>query len=164
MATIYRKTGKGQAEIDTRVFRLSPRMRAALIMVDGHRSDVELAKLIPGGPAAALQALLADGFIEVVTIVEIRPAQRAPTSPTPAASAAAAAPSPAFERRRRDAVRALNELLGPGAESLAMRIEKAADWGQLLPVLRQAQQALRSTHGTAVAADYGNRFIDMPLG
>jgi hypothetical protein len=162
MATIYRKTEKGQTEIETRLFRLLPRLRTALILVDGHRNDNELAKLIPGDPVASLQTLLTDGFIEVVAIVE----QRAvPRPPEPAARAAAApAPMPAFDQRRRDAIRALNDQLGPGAEVLAIRLEKCPDWNHMLPILQAAQQVLRTARGTSVAADFGSRFIDMPLG
>jgi WD40 repeat protein len=37
MPTIYRKTAKGQSEIETRVHRLAPRFRSLLILVDGRR-------------------------------------------------------------------------------------------------------------------------------
>jgi hypothetical protein len=163
MATIYRKTDKGQTEIETRLFRLLPRMRTALILVDGHRNDHELAKLIPGDPVSTLQSLLADGFIEVQAIVEQRSAPRA-SAPQEPHGRGPAAPSPAFEQRRREAIRALNDLLGPEAESLAIRMEKCHDWSQLLPVLQAAQQAVRNTRGATAAADYGARFVDMPLG
>ncbi|KNZ31766.1 MAG: hypothetical protein AD742_14820 [Methylibium sp. NZG] len=161
MATIYRKTDKGQTEIETRLFRLLPRLRTALILVDGHRNDVELAKLIPGDPAVSLQTLLDDGFIEAIAVVEQRPALRA-TEPSP--PRAASAPAPAFEQRRREALRALNDQLGPSAETLALRMEKCSDWNQLMPVLQTAQQLLQTARGAAVAADFGSRFIDTPLG
>lgn len=161
MATIYRKTEKGQTEIETRLFRLLPRLRTALILVDGHRHDGELAKLIPGDPVASLQTLLTEGFIEVVAVVEQR---AAPRSPEPAAPRATGAPPPAFEQRRREALRALNDQLGPAAETLAIRIEKCPDWTHLVPILQTAQQLLLTARGAAVATDFGNRFIDTPLG
>lgn len=161
MATIYRKTEKGQTEIETRLFRLLPRLRTALILVDGHRNDAELAKLIPGDPAASLQALLADGFIEVVAIVEQR---LVPRPPEPAATRAAPAQNSAFDQRRRDAIRLLNDQLGPGAEVLAIRLEKCPDWTHMVPILQAAQQVLRTARGPVVAADFGQRFIDTPLG
>ncbi len=65
MATIYRKTEKGRLEIDTRAHRLTPRLRAALILVDGQRSHTELAKLVPPN-AALFDTLVAEGFIEQV--------------------------------------------------------------------------------------------------
>ena len=66
MSTVYRKSAKGQTEIETRVHRLPPRLRGALILVDGKSSDDDLVKLIPAEPQATLAHLLAEGFIEVV--------------------------------------------------------------------------------------------------
>jgi hypothetical protein len=167
MATIYRKTEKGQTEIETRKLRLLPRMRTALILVDGHRSDAELAKLVPGDPVTTLQGLLDDGFIEVVASVEVRPTLR-PLAALPEATARAAGQmspqAPAFEQRRREAIRALNDQLGPAAETLAIRLEKCPDWAHLVPILQMAQQVLRTARGASAAADFGNRFIDTPLG
>ena len=48
--TVYRKTAKGMAEIETRVHRLAPRLRGALILVDGRKTDDELATLILAEP------------------------------------------------------------------------------------------------------------------
>ena len=63
MATIYRKTEKGRLEVDTRTHRLSPRLRAALILVDGQRSQAELAKLVASN-ADVFDTLVVEGFIE----------------------------------------------------------------------------------------------------
>ena len=73
MTTIYRKTAKGRAEIETRTHRLPPRLRGALIVVDGQRSVAELAGMIPGDAEGALQQLLGDGFIEVFAVLADRP-------------------------------------------------------------------------------------------
>ncbi len=174
MATIYHKTTKGQIEIESRRYRLLPRLRTALILVDGRRSDDELAKLIPGESVAALKALLDDGFIEVSALVEQRIAPR-PAAPAPAPAPAPVAPkpeaavtsrparSPEFEQRKRDAVHSLTDQVGPMAEALAIRIEKCADWNQLLAALQVAQQVVRNTRGAAAAATFGARFIDTPL-
>ena len=62
MATIYRKSARGLAEIETRAARLPPRLRGALILVDGRRSADEIRRLIPVEPEATLQALAAQGF------------------------------------------------------------------------------------------------------
>ena len=47
MAFVYRKTPKGLVEIETRAHRLAPRLRGALILVDGRKSDDELATVDP---------------------------------------------------------------------------------------------------------------------
>jgi hypothetical protein len=72
MPTLYRKTEKGAAEIATRVNRLVPRLRAALILVDGRRSDDELCKLIPGQGEEALLTLLEAGYIELTAATPSR--------------------------------------------------------------------------------------------
>lgn len=64
MSTVYRKTERGQTEIATRQFKLAPRLRSALVVVDGKRSQDELAGMIAGEPQETLQALLEAGFIE----------------------------------------------------------------------------------------------------
>ena len=69
MSTVYRKTAKGQAEIDTRAHRLLPRLRQALILVDGRKPDTELEKLILADPKATLESLERDGFIEIDPVV-----------------------------------------------------------------------------------------------
>ena len=66
MPLIYRKTAKGLTEIETRAHRLPPRLRSALIVVDGKRDVAELRPMILAQPEETLQALAEQGFIEVV--------------------------------------------------------------------------------------------------
>jgi hypothetical protein len=164
MSTIYRKTAKGQAEIETRAHRLPPRLRGALILVDGHRTEDDLAKLIALEPATTLSTLLAEGFIDVFAILADRPGL--PTTvdvplpgpdsgPVPLSPAAA----PPIESIKRDTVRFLNDKLGPTAESLAMRIERSKTMTELMPLLAQATQTLRSFGGAAVSEEFVARFM-----
>ena len=89
MAT-YRKTAKGLAEISTRANKLPPRVRTALILVDGRRTDFELSTMLATEADATLRWLSDSGFIEVDhaapgTIAS--PASGAPsTMPAPAAN------------------------------------------------------------------------------
>ncbi len=64
MAT-YRKTAKGLAEIATRANKLPPRLRTALILVDGRRTDDELSSMLPKEADETLRWLSDSGFIEV---------------------------------------------------------------------------------------------------
>ena len=66
MAPVYRKTEKGISEIETRANRLVPRLRSALIMIDGRRHGDELRKLILGQPDETLAVLLDQGYIELI--------------------------------------------------------------------------------------------------
>jgi hypothetical protein len=160
--TIYRKTAKGQAEIETRAHRLPPRLRGALIMVDGQRSVEDLSKLIPGDAAASLEQLLADGFIDVFAVLADRPA----AAPAPAPAAAAprkAVPSPgSLDGIKREAVRYLNDRLGPAAESMAMKIERTSSMAELQPLLAQAAQLLRNFGGSAASEPFVAKFIGQP--
>lgn len=156
MATVYRKTAKGQTEIETRVDRLAPRLRTALILVDGKRDSDELAKLFLAEPAATLATLLDRGYIEVVGITAASDlASRKTDLPIDMPEA----DPQAFARLRRDAVRHITDRLGPMADAIATRIEKATDPGQLLPHLQLARQVLRDHRGAAAAAEFERLFI-----
>jgi hypothetical protein len=162
MATIYRKTDKGQHEIATREHRLPPRLRTALIMVDGKRADAELRALIAQQADETLGALLEQGFIEVAAVLDLARA-RAP-APVPAPAAAKAAPAKPeasradFAAVRRDAVRALIDQVGPMGEALAVRMEQAASADALKPLLELAGKVIANTRGAKAAGEYYERF------
>lgn len=160
MPTLFRKTAKGQAEIETRAHRLPPRLRGLLILVDGKRDLAGLAALVPQQAEALLQELVAQGFVEA-----FEAAGSAPAAPRPAPAAApvaATTPAPTaaadFEKLRREAVRALNDAAGPAAETVAIRMEKARSLEELRPLLGQAAQVLANMRGRAAAEAYAARF------
>ena len=157
MTTIYRKTAKGQAEVETRAHRLAPRLRGALIMVDGQRSVDDMMKLVPGDAEAALQQLLTDGFIDVFAVLADRP-----PAPAPAPSSAPARTGPSIETTKRDAVRYLNDKLGPAGEGVAIKIERAKSMADLQPLLLQAAQVLHSFGGASTSEPFIARFIGGP--
>lgn len=174
MATIYRKTAKGQSEIETRAHHLTPRLRTPLIMIDGKRGDDELRKLIAGQPDQILQTLLEQGFIEVVAggaaaarassaspgADESRPPQSSkPPSTLPQDSKP---PAMRFEDWRRLAVRSLTDQLGPAAEGVALKIERARNAEELRPLLVIARDILANARGADAAAAFNARFIAPP--
>lgn len=174
MPIIYRKSAKGQREIETREHRLPPRLRSALILVDGKRSDAELNSMVMQ-PAETLAALLEQGFIEVAGTTAVRepsrpaappaaaaaPGRPAAAAPAAPAAAAAAANGGEFESRRRAAVRELNDLLGPAAETLAIRIEKAKSADELRPLLVNGAQMIAGFRGRGAAEAFAARFGDV---
>ena len=162
MSTIYRKTAKGVAEVETRTHRLVPRLRSALILVDGKRTDDELTRLVLAEPAAALASLLADGFIEVLTTLAERPAQAKPASAPTAAAGERERGSAGFEALRRDAARDLNHQLGPNADVVTIKIERAKNAAELQPLLVQGAQMLHRLKGLAAAEAFAARFIADP--
>lgn len=163
MPTIYAKTADGQNEIETRARRISPRLRSALILVDGKRTDEELARLIQQSEET-LQALLDAGLIEITARPAARSAPREP-APEPATPAAAPAMNTAeFETRRREAVRAVNDLLGPQAEMLALKLERAGDMTQLREALERAVAYIANARGGGAAAQFAAQFLAPPPG
>ncbi len=178
MTTVYRKSAKGQQEIETRANKLGPRLRTALILVDGRRSDADLRALIQLEADATLIGLLEGGYIEVVGSSPATPATPAtapaatagaPVAASPAApGATGGAPAPisaaALADRRRLAVRYLTDNLGPVAEELALRVEKARTWAELLPALELGRNVLQTARGSANAARFSALFIDAPHG
>lgn len=160
MATIYRKTDKGQAEIATRAHRVVPRLRSALIMVDGKRTDEELCKLILPPADEALQALMADGFIEAIAVTAERPTLRPTGAPASAAPASAApAPPPVLvaltpDEVRKRAVRWINDKLGPYAEIVSLKLERARNRDELRAALASAETLIENQLGAARLAEF----------
>jgi hypothetical protein len=161
MPTIFRKTAKGQTEIETRVHRLTPRLRALLILVDGKRDSGALAALVPQQFDALIDELAAQGFIEGVRETAAAVAAPAPAPAAPAAppGAPAASSSPDFVALRREAVRALTDAVGPAAETVAMRMERSRSLEELRPLLSQAAQVIANMRGSAAANAYAARFL-----
>jgi len=170
MATIYRKTAKGHSEIETRALRLPPRLRSALILVDGRRSDDELRKLILQQPDETLHTLNEQGLIEVIGITQDAPVARvqagaaapvaaplavfAQRAAAPSPAPAVAAPARSFEAARADAVRGFTDLVGPMAEALAIKMERARSFDELRPLVQTAQTVIGNARGGQAAAGY----------
>jgi hypothetical protein len=172
MAKIYRKTAKGQTEIETRVHRLSLRLRSALILVDGRRTDDELLKLMAQQAEDSLQLLAEQGFIEVIGITQDapRPSAAAPraaepprqAAPVPPVVPAAAVSARDFATTRMQAVRLFTDMVGPMAEALAIKMERARSPDELRPLVQTAQRIIGNARGGQAAADYGQRFLGSP--
>jgi hypothetical protein len=167
MGTVYRKTIKGSSEIDTRAHRLAPRMRSALILVDGRRPDDDLRRMIGPQCDEALQALLRDAFIETVATVDAVAGSAPAPAPAPIpAKPPAASPAPSdllpgvdLPTLRRDAVKDLNHQLGPLAETLAIKMERSRSAAELLPMLDTAAQLIGRLRGAKAADAFRARFI-----
>jgi hypothetical protein len=159
MATIFRKTDKGQAEIETRAHRLSPRLRSALILVDGKRTSDELRKLIAQQADDTLAALNDQGFIEIAAVSAAPPPSAAsPAAAAEARGAAAASSARDFDGLKRQMVREFNDLTGPLGEAMAIRLEKAADRQTLRSLLAAAGEYVIGVRGASTANDFVQRY------
>jgi hypothetical protein len=65
-----------------------------------------------------------------------------------------------FEATRRDAVRAINDLLGPEAENLALKMERATDAEQLRAALERAVAYIANARGGGAAAQFAAKFLN----
>jgi hypothetical protein len=154
--SIYRKTEQGADAMATRNAALGPRQRSVLILVDGRRTHGELAALAGawGDPEQLIKGLLEQGFIEQLAPATT-PAQPAAAAPTGAASATVDTPGAVpLAQAQRQAVRRLNDILGPSAESLCLRLESARTGEEFRAALARAETFLRGAAGPAKAAQF----------
>lgn len=159
MSTIYAKTADGLHEIETRERRLTPRLRSALIMVDGKRSDTELGKLVQQADEA-LKALLEQGLIEAVASSSPKAAREEGPASVPGPSSQPGGTAVLdLATTRREAVRAIHDLLGPEAEMLALKIERANDELALRAALERAVAYIANARGGGAAAQFTARFL-----
>lgn len=158
MSTIFRKTDKGQAEITTREHRLSPRLRSALILVDGKRSDDELRKMIAAEADETIKALRDGGFIEVLFVTADKNSTAAKAA-APAASAAPAGEARTAAETRRRAVRWIADRMGPMGDLINMRIEASKTPEELSNALLSARHAIRDQLGAAKALEFQDEII-----
>lgn len=146
---VLRKTAKGREEIDKRTYRVDARRRMLLILIDGRATTAEIATKAAhvANPDEMFESLLAEGFVE--------PGD----GPAPPGTASNAPRGPAgapLDEAKRRAVKALERLMGPGAEAIALKIERAATREELLAEAQKAREALRSYLGARQAEEFWN--------
>jgi hypothetical protein len=149
---VFGKTPKGAAEIAARSGGLSLAQRRLLILVDGARDVDQLMAMLPGGAEESLRTLEADGYISLVGY-GTREAESLDGNAGSLSIPASAMTS--VQEARRRAIRALHDLLGPAADSLAIAIEATKTGDELRPLIREAERLVASVHGAAAA----NTFI-----
>lgn len=145
---IFGKTPKGVAEITARSGGLSLAQRRLLILVDGVRDLTQLSSMLPNGIGDSLQVLETAGFVTLLGYATPPDEFAEPAVPPP--SIPEADMTSVHEAKQR-AVRALNELLGPAADDLAIAIEAARSGEQLRPLIREAERLITHAHGAAAA-------------
>jgi hypothetical protein len=150
-ATLYRKTAAGQAEVGSKAHALPPRARSLLIMVDGKRSLSDLRAML--GPAVdeSIALLQREGLVEALASTVPQPV------PVPAPAAAVVVD---LDRLRREAAHAVTDALGPMADALALRIERAKDPEILRTALKLAAEALDNVGPRARAEAFRSRFLN----
>ena len=147
---VFQKTEAGAAEMATPALGLPPKLRRALIVVDGMRSVSDLAPMFrPGEVEPILMDLQARGLVTLTGGVVAVAADRAGAGEAPGAITA-----DVFEEVRRQAMREVSHRLGPNGDTLALKIERCRTPEELRVALREAEKILASFLG----AEYGRTF------
>ncbi|MBK7677358.1 hypothetical protein [Accumulibacter sp.] len=153
LSSVLSKTPKGLDEISTRANRLPSRVRALLIMVDGHRTGDELVALSSSSAEGKrhLAALLNGGFIQV----QSPPGSSAKDLP----DAHPALPDEDISLARSYAARTLMELLGAQAGALVAEIERTRTRDELLRQLVKLRAALRAAPDQKAAQQFLEKLV-----
>lgn len=161
---IFDKTEKGREEIGTRKYHLPTRLRSLLVMVDGKQSDEELLKKVGGLglTAESLSELLANGFIQLVTM-----SQPTPTPQIPAQTAAAQEVRPLpfaptdvssqFQAIYQFYTETIKSTIGLRGYSLQLKVEKAGSIDEFRALRNPYVEAVEKAKGNEMARSLGAR-------
>ena len=174
--SVYRKTEAGIAEVQVRTLGLRAELRRLLILIDGTATLDRLAAFVRGSEIDFLVAELEyNGLVTSAPIVPIAPIGRGQA--TIKASAAGAANPPSHSANagmegvleptaaqvlavRRVAIHMLHEILGPDADSVAVKIERCKNSQEMRVAITEVRQMLDRQRGAVV----GQRFLDAVRG
>jgi hypothetical protein len=155
----YRKSERGTAEISGGQRTLTPRLRQALIMVNGKLTGAQLAAMLGGAPAgvALVDELENGGYIEAAGVPQAsltRPMSLDDLDSLPASGLGpASVPSlgpidpKKLQAAQRTATRLLTDVLGPAADDLAARIERTKTREEIEKLLTLATNTVREVAG-----------------
>lgn len=154
--TVLKKTDQGIEAIKHRDRALAPRERTTLILVDGSKRLQDLAQAC-GSLDEALrigQALVDLGLASVVSGGAAAPSPTAAAAgDAPAAAAAAAQPQDLRSSTRR-ATKALEDLLGPACEPLALQLEKCKSMAELQAKILELRTVVASMRSEKKAEEF----------
>lgn len=155
--TVLKKTDQGIEAIKHRDRALAPRERTTLILVDGSKRLQDLAQAC-GSLDEALrigQALVDLGLASVVSggAAAPSPTAAAAAGDAPAAAAAAAQPQDLRSSTRR-ATKALEDLLGPACEPLALQLEKCKSMAELQAKILELRAVVASMRSEKKAEEF----------
>ena len=170
----FKKTEKGQAEIESAARQLPQRLRTVLVLVDGKRSAADLQQLLAAATPEALRSLLDEGYIAATPAPPRRSSSPA-TPSTPSTQApqsvfrASVMPSrfdvasrpgteAATDEQRAQIERSLRRALGLTADSLIETVRQARTVGDLIEVLKTAQRAISNARGKDIAEEFASRY------
>jgi hypothetical protein len=177
----YKKTDKGQAEIESAARQLPQRLRMVLVLVDGKRSEADLQQMLAAATPQVLQSLLDDGYIAPApataptpvparrTAVARPPTAAPPAAPIDSSFKSSGMPSrfdiasrpeheEATDKQRDQIERSLRRALGPTADSMIVTVRQARTVRELVDVLKTAQRVIANARGKDIADEFASRY------
>jgi hypothetical protein len=158
---VLAKTAKGLEEVKSRAHGLAHKLRTMLIMVDGVATVGEILAKFGGVPeiGAALDTLARDGFVEVKGLkggAAAAPAATAPATASPAAAGPATVPHTRGEALSA-LTRFLHDNLGPDADLVTGRLEKAKTQAEFAAAVERCADMLGAMRGQQKAQLFRDR-------
>ena len=154
--TVLKKTDQGIEAIKHRDRALAPRERTTLILVDGSKRLQDLAQAC-GSLDEALrigQALVDLGLALVVSGGAAPPSPATAAASDAPAAATAAAPPQDLRSSTRRATKALEDLLGPACEPLALQLEKCKSMAELQAKILELRAVVASMRSEKKAEEF----------
>ena len=168
IAKIYRRTPRGNAELEARRSSLGAALNSLLVLVNGERTQQELMTFVArhGGPDNSLQMLESDGYIELVNTATNSAASRQFESATESAENAAlavpagqafASPQKRYSDTERRAllykylIGAVKKHLGLKGFFYHLKVEKAVTLAELLELVEPVGNAIAKAQGLVAA-------------
>jgi hypothetical protein len=158
-SAVLAKTAKGLEEVKSRTHGLPQKQRTILIMVDGTATVGDILAKFGGIPeiAASLDALVRDGFVEVKGT---QGASGSPATATALPTAKAAGPA-TLPQSRGEALSALTRFLhdhlGPDADLVTGRLEKAKTPAEFSAAVERCADMLAAVRGAQRAQVFRDR-------
>lgn len=174
MHRIFDKTNKGREEIATRKYRLAPRLRTLLLLIDGKQSTGQLLQKIAGLDEQSINELLNSGFIQdiddisdIITVMPIEidetetPAaaqedslpEETTAEEAPSATFALAEGETKFQAIRKFYTKTIRTTLGLRGYNFQLKVDQAESIDDLQALHDPYIAAVLKTKGDVVARD-----------
>jgi len=146
---VLAKTDKGHEEIEKRTNHIDFKHRTALIVVDGKSTVSTLLGKIPNEGVRLLEELLRDGYIVsadgLLAVAADEPAMK---------DSKVDAVNLDLEAAKRNSVRVIEAVLGPGGESLAVSIERSKTKEEFSVQAQRTKDIISQMAGPGKAAEF----------